>query len=61
MSLHLLADLPPQAFETAEAKLGIPTLLHPKELVSSEAPDPLGVITYLSWYYCFFSGTSWGV
>lgn len=42
-------------------KLGIPALLHPKELVSSEAPDPLGVITYLSWYYCFFSRMSCGV
>lgn len=52
----LFANFPPQAFETAE-KLGIPALLHPKELASSEVPDSLGVITYLFWYFCFFSET----
>eukprot|EP00066_Takifugu_rubripes_P012725 XP_011601991.1 PREDICTED: MICAL-like protein 1 isoform X2 [Takifugu rubripes] len=45
------------AFETAE-KLGIPALLHPKELACSEVPDSLGVITYLFWYFCFFHETS---
>ncbi|XP_056870436.1 MICAL-like protein 1 isoform X2 [Takifugu flavidus] len=45
------------AFETAE-NLGIPALLHPKELACSEVPDSLGVITYLFWYFCFFRETS---
>ncbi|XP_028311379.1 MICAL-like protein 1 isoform X2 [Gouania willdenowi] len=43
------------AFEVAETKLGIPSLLDPKDVASSEVPDRFGVITYLSQYYYFFS------
>ncbi|KAL3987480.1 galactosylgalactosylxylosylprotein 3-beta-glucuronosyltransferase 1 [Sarotherodon galilaeus] len=46
------------AFEIAETKLGIPAFLHPKDMVSTKAPDRLSVISYLAQYYCFFNGKS---
>ncbi|XP_037544425.1 MICAL-like protein 1 [Nematolebias whitei] len=43
------------AFEVAETKLGLPALLDPEDLASADAPDPLGVITYISQFYYLFS------
>ncbi|XP_026021459.1 MICAL-like protein 1 isoform X2 [Astatotilapia calliptera] len=48
------------AFEIAETKLGIPAFLHPKDMISTKAPDRLSVISYLAQYYCFFNGKSSG-
>ncbi|XP_056257321.1 MICAL-like protein 1 isoform X1 [Seriola aureovittata] len=48
------------AFEVAEAKLGIPALLDPKEMVSTKVPDCLSVITYLSHYHFFFNRKNHG-
>ncbi|XP_075888324.1 MICAL-like protein 1 isoform X2 [Nelusetta ayraudi] len=47
------------AFEVAEAELGIPALLDPSDVAGKE-PDYLGVVTYLSWHYCFFNRKSYG-
>lgn len=49
-----------QAFEVAEAKLGIPALLDAKEMVSAKEPDCLSVITYLFHFYHLFNRKSSG-
>ncbi|RVE69174.1 hypothetical protein OJAV_G00075180 [Oryzias javanicus] len=49
------------AFEVAEAKLGIPALLDPKDMLSTQEPDGLSVITYLAQFYCVFNWKSSGV
>ncbi|XP_004071993.2 MICAL-like protein 1 isoform X2 [Oryzias latipes] len=46
------------AFEVAEAKLGIPALLDPKDMLSTQEPDGLSVITYLIQLYSIFNWTS---
>ncbi|CAJ1075814.1 MICAL-like protein 1 [Xyrichtys novacula] len=47
------------AFEIAETKLGIPSLLDPKDMVSNKVPDCLSIITYLSQLYHFFNRKSY--
>ncbi|XP_051905413.1 MICAL-like protein 1 isoform X3 [Hippocampus zosterae] len=48
------------AFEVAESKLGIRAFLIPKEMLATEVPDYLSVITYLSEYYRYFRRLSNG-
>ncbi|XP_029996312.1 MICAL-like protein 1 isoform X2 [Sphaeramia orbicularis] len=49
------------AFEVAETKLGIPALLNAKDMISSNPPDCLSVITYLFQLYYFFNRKSNGL
>ncbi|XP_061893356.1 MICAL-like protein 1 [Entelurus aequoreus] len=43
------------AFALAESRLGIPAFLVPEDLLASPVPDCLGVLTYLSKFYHYFS------
>ncbi|XP_061740583.1 MICAL-like protein 1 isoform X2 [Nerophis ophidion] len=46
------------AFSLAESRLGIPAFLVPEDLLASPVPDCLGVLTYLSKFYHYFSTAS---
>ena len=50
-----------QAFDLAEAHLGIPPKMSGKDFTSSLVPDRLTVISYLSLYYDAFKGELPGI